>query len=281
MGRMKLSFDFGRGAEELSIVLSSDEPPRHEVAADINAPPALPRPAREANQNLRIAHYIAHELRSPLGTILGFAGILRKRLQSLSLEDRHMAVHSIESEAERALLTLESLLRLAGLAQGNQPKLSSVPLHAVLRQVIAQHQRRNPERTLILSGDVPLYANADSSWLELAVANLLNNAEKYAPSDTPIEISMRQHGNWATILVLDDGIGLPPERYPLLWNIYREGPDPRVVLSGSGIGLSLCKEMIETMGGRVWAGARPNRGSAFGISLPIPHDMALLTSRPC
>jgi K+-sensing histidine kinase KdpD len=142
----------------------------------------------------------------------------------------------------------------------------------VLRNVVAGHQRRNPERQVVLTGDSPLYVNADSMGVELALANLLNNAEKYAPPASRIEVASHQEGNRVTVLVINEGVSLPQDRYRRLWDIYTHGPDPDIAVSGSGIGLALCKELVEMMGGRVWAGPREHGGSIFAVTLPAAEE---------
>jgi signal transduction histidine kinase len=225
-------------------------------------------------QASRLADFIAHELRNPLGTILGFAQILRNRDDLISSADRTTALATIHSEAERALLILDSLLRLAEGRTKTKVETTSIPLHAVILRVIEGHRRRHPERWFVVSGDSPLFATANSLWVELALANLLSNAEKYTPRDRQIEVKFHQHGSKATISVLDNGVALPEERYTRLWEIYGS-PDPEVRVSGSGIGLALCKDLVERMGGQVWAGPRNAGGSVFSISLPVPWDMAV------
>jgi hypothetical protein len=106
----------------------------------------------------------------------------------------------------------------------------------------------------------------------------VRRARDLAPRGTKIEISFHQEGNRATVLVVNGGTALPPERYRRLWDIYATGPDPEVMVSGSGIGLSLCKELIESMGGRVWAGPAHEGGSVFAVTLPSPWDLTLLDS---
>jgi K+-sensing histidine kinase KdpD len=130
----------------------------------------------------------------------------------------------------------------------------------------------------VLSGDSPLFVQANSMAVELALGNLLSNAEKYAPENTDITVSAHQEGNRASIMVLDEGLTLPASRYESLWDIYSKGPDRDTVVTGSGIGLALCKELVEMMGGRVWAGPRRSGGSIFTITLPAVADVSLPSS---
>ena len=259
------------GGSEINLVLSDEWPiPLAKVPPPVaDATEAQPVVRRE---DLRLADYIAHELRNPIGTILGLSQILGARFESISGEDRSLALESVHGEAEKALLILEGLLRLARMRTKPEDETANVPLHAVLRRVVSEHRKRNPERRLLLRGDNPMFVQANSVWLELAMANLLSNAEKYTPRGNQIEIEFSQDGNRAMIMVIDHGVTLPAERYRLLWEIYSRGAAPEIVVSGSGIGLALCKELIEGMGGRVWAGPSPKGGSIFTLTLPTPFD---------
>ena len=199
---------------------------------------------------------------------------MANRGDNLSLENKLTAVTTIHEEAERALLILQGLLRLAEARTKQSVETRRVLLHAVLRRVVENHRQSNPHRHVLLSGESPLFARANSLWVELAVANLLSNAEKHTPKDRDTEIAFHENDSTATVAVLDNGAGLRQELYFSLWDIYYSGANEDVVVSGSGIGLALCKELVETMGGEMWAGPSRMHGSVFTIRLPAFLDSA-------
>ncbi|MPZ47946.1 MAG: hypothetical protein GEU75_01280 [Dehalococcoidia bacterium] len=258
---------------DLLLALSPGKPV---IASDTAAVLVAEAPPRRDREPGRITDFIAHELKNPIGTILGLTQTLTNRGGNLSSENKQTAVTTIHEEAGRALLILQGLLRLAEAKTKDRVETGRVPLHAVLRRVVENHRQVNPHRQLRIMGQSPLFARANSLWVELAVANLLNNAEKHTPKDREIEVTFHENGNRATVVVQDDGVGLREELYASLWDIYYTGPDRDVVVSGSGIGLALCKELVETMGGQVWAGPSKKRGSVFAISLPALWDSEFL-----
>jgi len=248
---------------DMLLVLSNE-------AGSHEAPAAEPQ---HTFTEVRLIDYIAHELRNPMGTVLGISRVLEGRYAVLSSADRIEALQTIQDETERALLILSGILKLAEGRTDRKPVATRVPLHTVLHRIVGSHRRQHPQRKLTLTGDTPLFAQGNSLWIELAVGNLLSNAEKYTPHDGEIEIAFQQNGSTASIMVMDRGEGLPPERYRTLWQLYERGAAGKTVdVSGSGIGLALCKELIEGMGGQVWAGPREDGGSVFVLTLPAPWD---------
>ena len=220
----------------------------------------------------QISDFIAHELRNHLATMLGLSNFLETNIDTIAVNDRNASLRRIQAEAEDALLVLEGLLRLVETKRVHERGDSVVPLHSVIHRIVRAHRHRYEERTVIVSGDAPLFAVGNSIWIRIAITNLLNNAEKVTPLGQPIEVNVHQEANRAIVLVLDRGQALATPMYQELWDIYSKGPPPGLQISGTGIGLSLCKELVTAMGGKVWAGPRRDIGSAFAINLPVAQQ---------
>lgn len=261
--------DYGR-ERDVTLVLSDEEqsrPLRSQLQAQPEPAPDALIPPMVVPAAASAADFIAHELRNNLTITLGLSQVLESNFERMSLEDRLSALRGIQSEAHHALQVMQSLLSLVESRQHRGEATSAIPVHAVLRRVIAGHHAHNPERSIVVSGDEPVFAIGNSSWLQIAVANLVSNAERVTPPGRPIQINVHQAGDRVVVMVLDEGKPLTPAAYRGLWEIYLNGPPADVDISGSGIGLSLCKELVQAMGGRVWAGPRSEGGSAFAISL--------------
>lgn len=258
------------GRHDLLLVLGEQTETQEEhVAAESASEPD--------RQQANIADFIAHELRNNIAITLGLAQLLETNVESISQEDRASALQGIQTEAEHALLVLDGLLKLVESRRVTMPQ-AMIPLHSVIPQVVAEHRRRYHNRAFIVTGDSPVFAAGNSTWIRLAIANLIANAEKVTPREHAIEVNVCQEADRSLIIVLDHGVSLGPAVYAALWDIYAKGPPDGVEISGSGIGLSLCKELVEAMGGRVWAGPRLDGGSAFAISLQRLPETADLSS---
>ena len=124
----------------------------------------------------------------------------------------------------------------------------------------------------ISSGDVSssLSVQADRSYLEQVLINLLDNAIKYTPGGGRIEVSVADRGDEEILFsVKDNGIGIPKEDLSRIFErFYRVDKGRSQEMGGTGLGLSIVKHIVQTHGGRVWAESRPGKGSTFYFTLP-------------
>jgi K+-sensing histidine kinase KdpD len=112
--------------------------------------------------------------------------------------------------------------------------------------------------------------HADRDRLAEALTNLLDNADKYSPADTPIEIDLRANQKEVVVSIRDEGPGLPQEDLERVFEkFYRADSSDSQSAYGYGLGLYVCRSLVEAQGGRVWAENHPSGGAIFSISLPI------------
>ena len=105
--------------------------------------------------------------------------------------------------------------------------------------------------------------------LEQVVQNLLSNAAKYSPAGSEVRVVVDQADGELSVRVLDEGMGIADEAPERLFELFYRSPHAARQASGAGIGLFVCRQLIESMGGRIWAKRRDTGGSEFGFSLPI------------
>jgi signal transduction histidine kinase len=109
----------------------------------------------------------------------------------------------------------------------------------------------------------------EEMYVEQVVQNLLNNAAKYSPAGSEVSVIVEPVGGEIVVRVLDEGIGLSDESPDTLFELFYRSAHAARQASGAGIGLFVCRQLIESMGGRIWARRRETAGSEFGFALPV------------
>jgi len=228
--------------------------------------------ARQAAEQLQTAllNSISHDLRTPLATIIGVLSALNDPESPLDEETRRSLGESAAQEAERLNRLVGNLLDMTRLeASAVRLRLESCEVAevvgAALEQLAGSLERQRVQ--IDLPHDLPL-APMDFVLIQQVLVNLLDNAVKYSPPESPIEISVRFVGQEIRIEVADRGVGIPPDDLARVFDKFFRVQRPGSV-AGSGLGLTICKGIIEAHGGRIWAQNRPDGGALFTFTLPL------------
>ncbi len=215
---------------------------------------------------------VSHELRTPVTTIFGNAQILRDRAAVLSAEDRQSMIADVAEDAGRLLGIIENLLLLTRLGSGSVPEHEPQVVDRVVRTSVASFVRRRGGRDVkLVASTGQLIVEAERTYLELVIDNLLSNADKYSDPTATIEVSIEADATEARVLVRDRGIGIGEDPEALFAPFYRTEP-ARLRANGIGVGLAVCKRIIEAHGGRIWAEPRRGGGAVFAFALPLVRD---------
>jgi K+-sensing histidine kinase KdpD len=213
---------------------------------------------------------ISHELRTPITTIFGMSQVLRQRHETMDAETRRQSIADIEGEADRLRRLAEDLLVLSR-AEGGRLTLARDPLviRHVIRQAVEGEAKRWPEHHFSAEAplDLPLVLG-EELHVGQVLQNLLSNAAKYSPKGSTVEVRAAAEDGGVTTRVLDEGEGLPAESTEQLFELFYRAPDAARRASGAGIGLFVCRQLVEGMGGRIWARPRDRGGAEFGFWLP-------------
>lgn len=224
-----------------------------------------------ANQDLEAFSYsVSHDLNTPLRAVNGFARLLEARLGSLLDDEGRRLLERIKSGGRRMEILIDSLLKFARSTRVDL-KFAAVDLHELSGSVVAEAH--------------PAYANAEVSIGELpdvwgdrillreVVVNLVDNALKYSSKTARprVEIGHLQNDRGSVFFVCDNGVGFDPKYAEILFvpfkRLHNESEYP-----GTGIGLALCKRIIERQNGRIWAESTLGKGASFFFTLPLaPH----------
>ena len=222
---------------------------------------------------------ISHDLRTPLASILGSATSLASdQGDVLDAPTRRALLQTIVEEADRLNRFIGNLLDMTRLESGAlRPRTSLLDLSDVFGAalsraagILAHHQV-----DLDLAPDLPPL-KLDAVLFEQVLFNLFDNAAKYAPAGTRIQISARRDGDRVMLRVADEGPGIPPADVDRVFDKFFRARGADRQRAGTGLGLAICRGFIEAMDGRIIAANRTDRsGAVITITLPVPVDDAM------
>lgn len=226
----------------------------------------------ESNKSLEsFTSAATHDLRSPLRTIDGFAGLLEKHYASQLDEKGQRYLSVIRATAKNMGKLIDDLLAFSRMGQ-KELSSSAVDMQALVEQVLEEMLQLDPagRRASISIAPLPA-AHGDEPLLRQVWVNLLSNAIKYSRhTDQPkIEISGQQEGRETTYQVRDNGTGFSMDFYDKLFQIFERLPTEQV-FEGTGVGLPIVQRIVTRHGGRVWAKGKVGEGAVFYFSLPLP-----------
>jgi signal transduction histidine kinase len=218
----------------------------------------------------------AHELKTPLTSLLGFADLLLRQLERTGGLDPALAGRALrpfrEQTAKMARLG-EQLLGFSRLQAGHlSVTRRQVDLVAVVQGAVAAARVTARGRAFVVSAPPALPASVDALRIEQVLANLLDNAVKYSPEGTAVEVGVGAAGpGEVRLAVRDRGRGVAPEHRPHLFDRSYRAPTVRHV-SGLGLGLHISRQIVELHGGRLWAEFPEDGGTRFVVLLPTAWE---------
>jgi signal transduction histidine kinase len=219
---------------------------------------------------------VSHELRTPLASILGYALLLEQKEDRLSKDQREMALRQLAASSRKLNQLVVDLLDVDRLSRGIvEPQLSPTDVSELVLRVIEETPVGDRRVELDV---VPARAEVDASKVERIVENLLSNAAKYTPPETPITVRVRPEDHGVYIMVEDAGPGVPDDLKAAIFRAFARGTAAQLHSPGVGIGLSLVAQFAEMHGGRAWVEDRPGGGSSFKVYLPAGAEQTPETS---
>lgn len=216
---------------------------------------------------------VSHDLRTPLTTLTGLVGLLES--PSLSVSEQGELVQTVQAEIQRMTRQVTNLLEMARLQSGVKLKREWQLLDEVVGAALAasEYQLRQHKVVVALAPDLPML-QLDAVLIERVLVNLLENAAKYTPPATTVTLSATQASGQMRVCVSDDGPGLPAGRAEHLFEKFTRG-QVESTIPGVGLGLAICRTILEAHGGKLSAANRVPHGAEFCFTLPVA-DMPLL-----
>ena len=215
----------------------------------------------EVRENILSA--VSHELRTPLTAILGFAITLRERWPTLTDEGREEIIDLVASQAAKLESLLNDLLDVDRLRHG---RLRVDFEQADLAELVSGVVAGRPLGRRIEVEAHSVYASVDTAKFERIVENLIANAERHTPEDSPIEVSIGANGTGALLRVDDHGPGVPDAEKEAIFQAFTRGTE--VEATGVGVGLALVAQFAALHGGRAWVEDNPGGGASFRVLFP-------------
>ena len=215
---------------------------------------------------------ISHDLRTPLATIVGSASALVEEDNTLKAENKRELSRAIYDEAQRMSTLVNNILDMARLDAGAvELNKQWVPLEEMIGAVLTLLQKRLAGRlvTVKLPPGIPMIY-VDAVMIEQVLINLLENVLRYTPEGSPVEIRAEASPSAVEISIADRGPGIPEgsenKLFEKFYRVQREAAQ-----SGVGLGLTICRAIIEAHGGRIQAQNRPTGGAVFSFIIPLDH----------
>lgn len=238
---------------------------------------------------------LSHELLSPLTLIKGYTATLLELRNAITEEQQEKYLRGIETASNRLVRLLETLRDITRLEETNSLVTQPFNIYDLLRTAAAEVQGQTNKHIIKLrpAGRLPR-ARLDPDKIIQVLNNLLANAVKYSPQGGDIELDVQLVQDEAElesrfagapeiavpaliISVADSGIGIPESELELIFEkFYRVSSDSTRGIGGAGLGLYICKIIVEAHGGRIWAGNRVQGGAVLSFSLPLDrHSIKL------
>ena len=208
---------------------------------------------------------MSHEIRTPLNAIVGFSKLLAS---AESVEEKSQYIEIIDKNSEMLLNLFNDILDLSSLEAGSLKfNIRPIKLIDICLQLAQQfHYKTQSSVKLILDDvDTDLYASGDWNRIMQVISNLLSNATKFTTKGE-IHFGYREKEDFVEFYVKDSGIGIAAERAATIFRRFGKVND---FIQGTGLGLTLCRMLVEKMGGRIWLRSQEGKGSRFYFTLPL------------
>lgn len=227
----------------------------------------------------------AHELKTPVTAMKGYAQVLlRLATRDRDLDERYLrALLAIDHSADRITRLTHDFLEIATIdSYGREMRRTRVELGELARATVADVEIRAGDRSVVCQIGRPAFVFGHHDRLADVVYSLIDNAIRYSPDGSRVEVAVEVVGGEAVVSVSDRGLGIPEERWPYLFEPLYE-PHPaggRGYVGVVSLGLYLARRIVEEHGGRIWFETRRDEGTTFYVALPLADDVAPESADP-
>jgi signal transduction histidine kinase len=228
----------------------------------------------------RFVSIASHELRTPIARVKGYAEMLLAAHADGDLTDEMLtrSLKRIDNASDRLAALVRDLLDVSKISAGNLPlRLRPVDVGSLISDVVTRYSEHLDGGLLLdLALGAPVSIVADPERLEQVLTNLLDNAVKYSPDGPQLRVRLQSKARGVLLEVADRGIGLPPSAAERIFEPFsRAGNAEELQITGMGLGLYICRNIVEQHHGRIWARSEgEGQGTTVCVWLPEPSAQA-------
>ena len=237
-----------------------------------------PRPDRDAPKSGSVAatldellSTLSHELRGPLTTIKGSSRTLIRHGERLDPETTRQLLLDIDGEADRLSRLIDNLLDLSRASAGRDVlQTEPTAIDVLIRRVVADATPRAGDRKFRVRAAPHLpRALVDPVRIEQVVRNLIDNAIKFSPPTSTIDVGVTRQDETVVVMVADEGPGIAPEYHERVFERFFRIQPEGMNVSGAGLGLAICRRFVDLHGGQIEVVSGSGRGATFRVTLPL------------
>lgn len=216
-----------------------------------------------------IIGFVAHELRNPLANLVLINALMEDTIQENNNIDLLDLLQRSRNNVDRLNRMINELYNATKVSSGNiNLEITHFSVQDMIQEAVTNLNLLQPEYRVIVEGNGQMQVNADRHRLVEVVSNYISNGIKYSNGNTEVRLDIKQSGDEVIISVADRGLGISMEQLPFVFERFFRAEKTRN-LEGIGLGLYLCKRIINAHNGRVWAESKEGEGSVFYFSLPL------------
>lgn len=216
--------------------------------------------------------HVTHELRSPLASIKGFASTILAD-KEMDEKTRTEFLNIINDESERLARLIEDLVDLSKIEHGDiKIDKQKVQIPGIIQEAISKLKPQYEKKKIVLKAETPPdipFIFCDRDMILRVTVNLLLNAIRFTPERGRVTVSVEKEREKIKVKISDTGFGIPKEDLPFIFDKFYRAETPGDEKKGSGLGLSIAKEIIKSHEGDIWVKSRVGKGSTFYFRLPI------------
>ncbi|WP_207535665.1 PAS domain-containing sensor histidine kinase [Desertivirga arenae] len=214
---------------------------------------------------------VSHELKTPVTSLKAYTQLLHREILKNENCGNKSYVQRMEAQINRLEILIRDLLDVSRIESGKlEFKEETFDISELITTIVRDLQLVSPSHQLIVQENPHLMVNADKNRISQVIINLVTNAVRYSPGGKKVNISLSRENNQLVVSIEDFGIGIPNDQKPFIFNRFHQAERSNAGAGlNLGLGLYICKEIIDRAGGKIWFHSVPNEGSIFYFSLPL------------